>query len=86
MSHRPTIDTLEAKRVLEEAGLDSDLAEILLRLVDTRVHNCTVDRAELEVLRKDFVMRQISDFKWTVILVGVLASAVTLFQIGLNVF
>ena len=86
MSHRPTIDTLEAKRALEEAGLDSDLAEILLRLIDTGVHNCTIDRAALEALRKDFVIRQVSDFKWNVILIGVLASAVTLFQFGANVF
>ncbi len=86
MTHRPTIDTLEAKRALEEAGLDPKVSEVLLRLIDAGIHNNTVDRAELEILRADFVKRQIDDLKWIAVLVGLLAGIGIIFQFVMNVF
>ena len=61
MTHRPTIDTLDAKRALEKAGLDPGVSEVLLRLIDTGIHNSTVDRAELEILRKQIVSGRIKE-------------------------
>ncbi len=80
MAHRPAIDTLEAKRALEEAGLDPGVSGVLLRLIDTGIHNSTVDRAELEILRKQIVSGRIKEWTGLAILVATPASVVAFAQ------
>lgn len=84
MTHRPTIDTLEAKRALEEAGLDPGVCEVLLRLIDTGIHNSTVDRAELEKLRTDILANRSREWRVFGFFITILVGVMTLVQFGMS--
>ena len=81
MTHRPTIDTLEAKRALEEAGFDPKSAEALMRLIDDAVRNSAASRTEFIELKLHI---ERSERRIAVYLGIILALTGTMFGITIN--
>ena len=79
MTHRPAIDTLEATRALEKAGLDPGVSEQIVRIIDTAVQDGAVSRVELEKVRTDMAKGELVPIKVLGVLVAI---AFVLYQVG----
>ena len=83
MGHRPTLDTLEAIRRLEDQGLDPKPAEVLVRLVDEAVQNGAASKEnflELELHVEKSERRVVYYLGGMVVIAGVIIAIIVNFE------
>ncbi|WP_419741208.1 hypothetical protein [Ruegeria sp.] len=73
MTDRPAIDTADAIRALRAHDLDPEIAETLVRLVDTAVRTFAASQADLAAIRLEMEKSEKRVVSYTAVLFGLVA-------------